>query len=159
MRDSSAEALGAIYKALGEKIFVPQVPDLEPAKLDKIKEFAEKVVLLNARGEPRAVLAAKPAAPPSQAAAAAAKPKGPTITKPTDAAAASKPASAKPGADAAKVSGYLISFFFFFVDGNNRIKIFTLLFRKTPLDRKRLLKEAAIRKKRRKRFPKSLIWR
>lgn len=37
VRDSSAEALGAIYKALGEKIFVPQVPDLEPAKLEKVK--------------------------------------------------------------------------------------------------------------------------
>lgn len=82
MRDSSAEALGAIYKTLGEKIFVPQVPDLEPAKLDKIKEFAEKVVLLNARGEPRAVpAAARPAAPAP--AAAKVVPKGPTITKPS----------------------------------------------------------------------------
>lgn len=98
MRDSSAEALGAIYKALGEKIFVPQVPDLEPAKLDKIKEFAEKVVLLNARGEPRAVpAAARPAAPAAAAAAAKVVPKGPTITKPSGDApkTAAKPDAAK----------------------------------------------------------------
>lgn len=37
VRDSSAEALGAIYKTLGEKIFLPQVPDLEPAKLEKVR--------------------------------------------------------------------------------------------------------------------------
>ncbi len=54
VRDSSAEALGAIFKALGEKIFMPNLGEIEQIKLDKIKEYAEKCVLLNLRGEPRA---------------------------------------------------------------------------------------------------------
>lgn len=82
--------MGAIFKTLGEKIFVPQVADLEPAKLDKIKEFAEKVVLLNARGEPRAVQATKTAPPPQQVAKPTAS-KGPTITKPDPSKTTAKP--------------------------------------------------------------------
>jgi hypothetical protein len=36
VRDSSAEALGTILKALGEKIFLPQVSQLEKIKMDKV---------------------------------------------------------------------------------------------------------------------------
>ena len=50
VRDSSSEALGAIYKTLGEKIFMPQIGELEQIKMDKIKEYAEKCVLLNLKG-------------------------------------------------------------------------------------------------------------
>ena len=38
VRDSSAEALGAILKALGEKIFLPQVGELEQIKMDKVND-------------------------------------------------------------------------------------------------------------------------
>lgn len=72
----------------------------------QIKEFAEKVVLLNARGEPRAVQGATTASSAAPAAAAKVVPKGPTITKPTESAsssAAPTKSSAKPSSDAAKV--------------------------------------------------------
>ena len=36
VRDSSAEALGALLKALGEKIFLPNLGDIEQIKLDKV---------------------------------------------------------------------------------------------------------------------------
>jgi cytoskeleton-associated protein 5 len=36
VRDSSAEALGALLKALGEKIFLQNVGEVEQAKLDKV---------------------------------------------------------------------------------------------------------------------------
>ena len=39
VRDTSAEALGAILKALGEKIFLPQVGELEQIKMDKVSNF------------------------------------------------------------------------------------------------------------------------
>ena len=54
VRESSSEALGALLKALGEKIFLPHIADVEQLKQDKIKECADKCVLLNAKGEPRA---------------------------------------------------------------------------------------------------------
>lgn len=92
VRDASSEALGAIYKALGEKIFMPQIGEVEQIKMDKIKEYAEKTVLLNLRGEPRAgvaaaaapVAAAAKAAPAAPAASSTAA-KKPTIVKPSDA--------------------------------------------------------------------------
>jgi hypothetical protein len=92
VRDSSAEALGAIYKALGEKIFMPNVGEVEQLKLDKIKEYADKTVLLNLRGEPRvnATAAVSATAVPSHSstkpatAAAVVDKKKPTITKPSD---------------------------------------------------------------------------
>ncbi len=53
VRDSNADAIGALYKALGEKAIMPMLVDIEPAKIEKIKESAEKCVLLNLKGEPR----------------------------------------------------------------------------------------------------------
>ena len=112
VRDSSSEALGAIYKALGEKIFMPNVGELEQIKLDKIKEYADKCVLLNLRGEPRmtvsaaAPAAAKPAvSSTSSSSINSATIKKPTITKPSaDSSAKPKPSGpAKPSTDAKKV--------------------------------------------------------
>lgn len=108
MRETSAEALGAILKALGEKIFLPQIGEIEQIKLDKIKEFADKCVLLNLKGEPRATpataAAPKPvAAAPTPAPAAAAKPTGPTIKKPGTTSA--KPSDSKPEAKSGAASG------------------------------------------------------
>jgi hypothetical protein len=96
VRDSSAEALGAIYKALGEKIFMPNVGELEQIKLDKIKEYAEKTVLLNLKGEPRAnatasvSVAVKPVA--VAAATAAVDKKKPIIAKPSENSSSAAPA-------------------------------------------------------------------
>ncbi len=60
VRDASAEAMGAIYKVLGEKIFVSNAGEIEKVKMEKIKEFGDNCVLLNAKGEPRAAQAAAP---------------------------------------------------------------------------------------------------
>jgi len=69
-RETSSEALGALLRALGEKIMLPNLVDVEQLKQDKIKEYAEKCILLNSKGEPRASAAApaapKPAAPPAK---------------------------------------------------------------------------------------------
>jgi cytoskeleton-associated protein 5 len=97
VRDSSSEALGAIYKTLGEKIFMPQIGEIEPIKLEKIKEFADKCILLNLKGEPRGGAAAVAAA----AAAKQVEAKKPEIKKPDTAAETKK--TAKP--DEAKKAG------------------------------------------------------
>ena len=97
VRDSSSEALGAIYKTLGEKIFMPQIGEVEQIKLDKIKEYADKCVLLNLKGEPRAGVAPAAAAKPAIVKPAAAAVSGP----PKSAANDKKPAAAKPKTDAA----------------------------------------------------------
>ena len=44
VRDSSAEALGALLKALGEKIFLPNLGDIEQLKLDKVSQFFVAVI-------------------------------------------------------------------------------------------------------------------
>ncbi|CAF1116363.1 unnamed protein product [Adineta steineri] len=53
VRDSAFESLGMLWKCLGEKHVFPNLTDLDDLKLIKIKEYAEKSVLLNLRGEPR----------------------------------------------------------------------------------------------------------
>lgn len=91
VRESSLEALGSLLKALGEKVFMPYIVDVEQIKQDKIKEYAEKCVLLNGKGEPRAGQvqdAPKVVAPPKS---------GPTIVKPS-AKPSSAPAAAKKSA-------------------------------------------------------------
>ncbi len=79
-RETSSEALGALLRALGDKIMLPNLVDVEQLKQDKIKEYAEKCVLLNSKGEPRASAAApaapKPAAPAKVVAPAAASKPG-----------------------------------------------------------------------------------
>ncbi|CAF2100921.1 unnamed protein product [Rotaria magnacalcarata] len=53
VRDSAFECLGMLWKCLGEKHILPNLTDMDELKLNKIKEYAEKSVLLNLRGEPR----------------------------------------------------------------------------------------------------------
>ncbi|CAF2747465.1 unnamed protein product [Rotaria sp. Silwood2] len=53
VRDSAFESLGMLWKCLGEKHILPNLTDMDELKLNKIKEYAEKSVLLNLRGEPR----------------------------------------------------------------------------------------------------------
>lgn len=66
VRDASAEVLATIQKLLGEKAVTPYLSEVDPLKLAKIKESAEKVVL-----NIKAVAADKPK--PKLAAAAAVK--------------------------------------------------------------------------------------
>jgi cytoskeleton-associated protein 5 len=82
VRDASAEALGALYKLLGEKIFSSNAGEIEQLKMDKIKEFGDKCVLLNARGEPRAQPNKPAAAVKTADPAPTTVAKKPTITKP-----------------------------------------------------------------------------
>ncbi len=65
-RETSSEALGALLRALGDKIMLPNLTEVEQIKQDKIKEYAEKCVLLNSKGEPRTSGAAALAAPKPQ---------------------------------------------------------------------------------------------
>ncbi|CAF3523710.1 unnamed protein product [Rotaria socialis] len=53
VRESAFECLGMLWKCLGEKHILPNLADMDELKLNKIKEYAEKSVLLNLRGEPR----------------------------------------------------------------------------------------------------------
>ncbi|XP_063985359.1 protein mini spindles isoform X2 [Diachasmimorpha longicaudata] len=46
VRDSSAEALGTVLKLVGEKAMTPFLGDLDNLKMSKIKECAEKAVIL-----------------------------------------------------------------------------------------------------------------
>ena len=104
VRESAAEAIGAAYKAVGEKAVVPLLGEIEAVKLDKIKECAEKTVLLNMKGEPRAGASApKPAAAAAAAApASATDKKKPTIVKPGGASGgASETTTSKPSSSAA----------------------------------------------------------
>lgn len=57
VRDSASEALGVLWKFMGEGIMTKLMPDLDNIKLTKIKEFAEKAEL---SGKPAAALAPKP---------------------------------------------------------------------------------------------------
>ncbi|CAF3330130.1 unnamed protein product [Rotaria socialis] len=87
VRDSAFECLGMLWKCLGEKHILPHVTDLDELKLTKIKEYAEKAVLLNARGEPRTAGTSTAAVPKSVAssintATMTKKPSGATIVKP-----------------------------------------------------------------------------
>lgn len=89
VRDMSAEALGALWKYLGENKVMPFMPDLDKLKLDKIKEKAEIIELSGKSAAPK----------PKKEAPKAVKP-GPKIVKPEPAAEASKakaPAKGPPG--------------------------------------------------------------
>ena len=62
VRDSASEALGVLWKFMGEGPMTKLMPDLDAIKLAKIKEFAEKAEL---SGKPAAAMAPKP--PPAAA--------------------------------------------------------------------------------------------
>ena len=99
VREASAEALGALFKFLGENKVTPFMPDLDKLKLDKIKEKAEAVVLTGKSSAPK----------PKKVAAEVAKP-GPKVVKPSDkparaSAPAAKPKPASAGAKVVKSGG------------------------------------------------------
>ncbi|CAF3687601.1 unnamed protein product [Adineta steineri] len=81
VRDSAFESLGMLWKCLGEKHILPHVTDLDELKSTKIKEYAEKAILLNARGEPRPPPTAPPP-PPVTTIVKTVKGGGAVITKP-----------------------------------------------------------------------------
>ncbi|CAF3916372.1 unnamed protein product [Rotaria sordida] len=80
VRDSAFESVGMLWKCLGEKHILPHVTDLDELKLTKIKEYAEKAILLNARGEPRPPPSAAP--PPTTAVVKTIKGGGGVVVKP-----------------------------------------------------------------------------
>ncbi|CAF2625523.1 unnamed protein product [Rotaria sp. Silwood2] len=80
VRDSAFESLGMLWKCLGEKHILPHVTDLDELKLTKIKEYAEKSILLNARGEPRPPPSAAP--PPTTTMVKTVKGGGAVVVKP-----------------------------------------------------------------------------
>ncbi|CAF1062139.1 unnamed protein product [Didymodactylos carnosus] len=53
VRETAAESIGTLWKNLSEKNVQPYLTDMDELKLNKIKEYSEKAVLLNAKGEPR----------------------------------------------------------------------------------------------------------
>lgn len=107
VREATAEAIGAACKALGDKAVVPLLGELEQLKMDKIKDFSDKCVLLNLKGEPRAGQSAPSSA--SQAPVASGPSKATVIkeepkeekkedkAKPPTIKGGAKPGSAKPG--------------------------------------------------------------
>lgn len=68
VRDGSADALGTLSKLMGEKVVAPFMTDVDPLKLAKIKESAEKVVLSVRIAEPKE---SRPVSRPQTATAAA----------------------------------------------------------------------------------------
>ncbi|KAJ6636203.1 Protein mini spindles [Pseudolycoriella hygida] len=66
VRDASAEALGTLLKLLGEKTVGPHLVDVDPLKMAKIKECADKAVIVV---KIPAVAKARPVTAPSKPAA------------------------------------------------------------------------------------------
>lgn len=85
VRDNSAEALGTAMKVVGEKVITQFMPDLDNIKLNKIKEYCDKAVVV------------KPVNAKAQAATKAERSKSETAT-------AGAKAVVKPGSGPKKVS-------------------------------------------------------
>lgn len=108
VREASFEAVGTAMKVVTEKNIAPFLVEVDNLKMQKIQEWCEKAVLLNAKGEPRAggtggggASAARPAsAPAAKAGSEAPKPVArPATAKPAAGAGPSKakaPAKGKP---------------------------------------------------------------
>ena len=90
MRDSASEALGVLWKFLGEGVLMKLMPDLDAVKLAKVKEFAEKAEL---SGKPAAAQGGAPAA--KKGAAKVVKPSDRPKPKPAGGA---RPAASRPAA-------------------------------------------------------------
>ncbi|CAF1056931.1 unnamed protein product [Didymodactylos carnosus] len=73
VRETAAESIGMLWKNLGEKNVQPHLTDMDELKLNKIKEYSEKAVLLNVKGETRGT---------TTASTATTKKTGPVIVKP-----------------------------------------------------------------------------
>ncbi|XP_014295332.1 protein mini spindles isoform X1 [Microplitis demolitor] len=105
VRDNSAEALGTAMKLVGEKAMMPFLTDLDPLKMAKIQECAEKAVILvkvvapRKADRPTTALAKVESKPPAKsnkkpAASSTSNNKKPGVKKP--AAAAAKKTTAPP---------------------------------------------------------------
>ena len=84
VRDTASEALGVLMKLLGEPTMTKLMPDLDPLKMNKIKEFAEKAEITGKKPklQPEGGAAA---APPKASGAKVVKPGQPkkaTVVKP-----------------------------------------------------------------------------
>ncbi|XP_037049831.1 protein mini spindles isoform X3 [Bradysia coprophila] len=91
VRDASAETLGTLMKLLGEKTVAPHLADVDPLKLAKIKECAEKaVIVVKVPAAPKTRPVTAPSGPSKPAAKEAAKP----VARPSTAV-AKKPAPVK----------------------------------------------------------------
>ncbi|KAL3842600.1 hypothetical protein ACJMK2_020593 [Sinanodonta woodiana] len=99
VREASFEALGVAMKVVTEKNIAPFLTDVEQIKMQRIQEFCQKAVLLNAKGEPRSGGGA-PA--PSAPKAGSTEPK--PVQRPGTAAASSAPPKAGPGGDRPKTA-------------------------------------------------------
>ena len=75
VRDSASEALGVLWKFLGEAVLMKLMPDLDSVKLAKVKEFAEKAELT---GKPA------PVGGGGGGGGGGAAKKGPKVVKPSD---------------------------------------------------------------------------
>ncbi|XP_043480677.1 protein mini spindles [Leptopilina heterotoma] len=94
VRDNSAEALGTLMKLIGEKAFLPFLPDLDNLKMAKIKECAEKAVII-VKNQP-----VKKAQRPQTA-----KAQSPVKNKDTEMAKPKRPAAKKTGIKKSDSSG------------------------------------------------------
>ncbi|BFZ04985.1 hypothetical protein BsWGS_08024 [Bradybaena similaris] len=105
VREGSFEALGVAMKVVSEKNIAPFLTDVDNIKLQKIQEWSQKAVLLNAKGEPRTKGSTAP--PPAKTAPAPAQ-KAEEEPKPVKKSAVVKPggppgpAAGKPKAKPAK---------------------------------------------------------
>lgn len=97
VREAASEALGTALKVVGEKPMNPFIADLEKIKLDKIKEYSEKVELVHGGKKKPKEAKAEPG-PSKEPAAAKAKP----VSRPGTAKSGAKP---KPKAKAESSSG------------------------------------------------------
>nr|XP_054761945.1 cytoskeleton-associated protein 5-like isoform X1 [Lytechinus pictus] len=93
-REASSEALGTALKVVGEKPMNPFLADLEKIKLDKIKEYSDKVELAQGGGkkkskEPKSEAGPSKEAPAAKASSSKAPSKGPAKS------AGSRPGTAK----------------------------------------------------------------
>lgn len=79
VRDASAEALGTLLKLLGEKTMAAHLVDVDPLKMAKIKECAEKVVIVV---KVPAVVKARPATAPTTVGSAKTAAKEKEVAKP-----------------------------------------------------------------------------
>ncbi|XP_076471814.1 cytoskeleton-associated protein 5-like isoform X2 [Babylonia areolata] len=101
VREASYEAVGVAMKVVSEKHIMPFLADVDPIKMQKIQEYCQKAVLLNAKGEPRGGGGGGAAAAPAPK-----KNEPKPVARPASAASTSKPAASDsaPAASAAKTA-------------------------------------------------------
>jgi hypothetical protein len=75
VRDAASETLGMLVKLIGEPSMTKLMPDVDPIKMAKIKEFAEKAEITGKR--PKLQPEGGTAPPPAKGGAKVVKPGGP----------------------------------------------------------------------------------